>query len=216
MKRNKIYLIDSENVNFHCIEEILDLGEVQRKIYIFYTKETPSTKWNDMETILKYATQIQPIECFTGPNALDFQLVSFMGTLIGKAPKSEYIIVSNDKGYDACVSFWSKRGIIIHRLAKEYQKPSKQQQANLQNSNQQNSDRKKTLARKQKCIQALEKMLHNEKYYFDLNKISDVFITHNPVKKEIAPALSQSIGAKDTTLFLQTVGKGRLKLLYKI
>lgn len=59
-------------------------------------------------------------------------------------------------------------------------------------------------------------MLSNEKSSFDLNKISEVFIKYNPVKKEIAPALSKTIGNKETTLFLRAVGKNNLKYLYEL
>lgn len=199
MKRNKIYLIDSENININGIKELLSLDEIMRKIYIFYTKNSQSIKWADMEIILQCSGQIHLIDCFTGTNALDFQLVSFMGTLICKAPKSEYIIVSDDKGYDACVSFWASRGVMISRLSK----------LNTQKQ-------MICLERKQNLITSLEEMLSNEKSSFDLNKISEVFIKYNPVKKEIAPALSKTIGNKETTLFLRAVGKNNLKKLYEL
>ncbi len=46
-------------------------------------------------------------------NALDFQLVSYLGYLIAMAPKNEYYIVSQDKGFKSAVVFWKDRGISV-------------------------------------------------------------------------------------------------------
>lgn len=57
---------------------------------------------------------------FTGKNALDFQLSSWLGHLIaesGAAGKDNtYVIVSNDAGYDPLESFWAQQGIKVNRL----------------------------------------------------------------------------------------------------
>ena len=58
------------------------------------------------------------ILCYAGKNGLDFQMVSYLGYLIKTAPKSEYIIVSNDTGFDAVVKFWSDREIEVCRKSK--------------------------------------------------------------------------------------------------
>ena len=65
-------------------------------------------------------------ESYEGTNALDFQLVSYMGYLMGCAGSfsenkcdaasaescaDEYIIMSNDTGYDPAVRFWKDKGI---------------------------------------------------------------------------------------------------------
>lgn len=44
-------------------------------------------------------------------NALDFQLVSYLGYLIAMAPKGNYFIVSQDKGFKSAITFWKDRGI---------------------------------------------------------------------------------------------------------
>ena len=49
-------------------------------------------------------------------NALDFQLVSYLGACIQKYPEKEYCIVSKDGGYDCVCNFWRKRNIDVKRI----------------------------------------------------------------------------------------------------
>lgn len=60
-------------------------------------------------------------------DALDFQLCSYLGYLIRGGSKSSYCILTNDKGFDAAVSFWAEKGIKIYRhsLAAEIGYPDK-------------------------------------------------------------------------------------------
>lgn len=72
--------------------------------------------------------QIQSIHCYNKTaNALDFQLCSYLGYLIRGGSKSSYCILTNDKGFDAAVSFWAEKGIKIYRhsLAAEIGYPDK-------------------------------------------------------------------------------------------
>ncbi len=46
-------------------------------------------------------------------NALDFQLVTYLGYLIAMAPKHNYFIVSQDKGFKSACQFWKERGINV-------------------------------------------------------------------------------------------------------
>ena len=55
------------------------------------------------------------IKCNPGKNGLDFQLVSYLGYLLKTASKSNYVIVSNDCGFDAVVRFWQERGMSVSR-----------------------------------------------------------------------------------------------------
>ena len=57
------------------------------------------------------------IKCYTGNNALDFQLVSYLGFMMKTGAKTQYIIVSNDTGYDAMVRFWNDRERNVSRLS---------------------------------------------------------------------------------------------------
>ena len=56
------------------------------------------------------------IECNYGNNALDFQLCTDLGYRVHDIGDGEFIIVSNDTGYDAVVRFWKKRGVNVKRI----------------------------------------------------------------------------------------------------
>ena len=57
------------------------------------------------------------IKCFEGQNALDFQLVTELGSCLSQNGSREYIIVSNDTGYDAVVRYWQQKGCSVRRLS---------------------------------------------------------------------------------------------------
>ena len=56
------------------------------------------------------------ISCYPGKNGLDFQLVSYLGYLLKSAGKTEYIIISNDMGYDCVIHFWKEQGYKVSRM----------------------------------------------------------------------------------------------------
>lgn len=53
------------------------------------------------------------IECATGNNALDYQLIGVLSYLVAKHPKSSFCIYSNDKDYKNTVDFWRSHGVDI-------------------------------------------------------------------------------------------------------
>lgn len=53
------------------------------------------------------------LECATGNNALDYQLIGVLSYLVAKHPKSSFYIYSNDKDYKNTVDFWKSRGIDV-------------------------------------------------------------------------------------------------------
>ena len=56
------------------------------------------------------------IEVHHGKQALDIQLASYLGYLIGTEPAdTEYYIISKDKGYRNVQSFWPDRRIVLCR-----------------------------------------------------------------------------------------------------
>ena len=61
-------------------------------------------------------------ECFEGTNALDFQLVSYLGYLMknDETGVNEYIIMTNDNGFDSAVNFWKKRGFPVSKINVNY------------------------------------------------------------------------------------------------
>lgn len=117
-KSKRHWLIDSENTADRWVCDMLFSKEMKRdKVTVFYTKNTCNMKYETVKLLRETRKpKIEWIECFTGSNALDFQLVSQLGVYIAARPNYEYIILSNDTGYDAVVKYWRKQGRRIIRL----------------------------------------------------------------------------------------------------
>lgn len=115
----KYYLVDSENVNDNWLM-LLDLANTEDEIIIFYTKNSPHMSYMSVVKLLGNTTQkITFEECFEGNNALDFQLISYMGYLMNEdsmKDDTEYVVMSNDTGFDAAVKFWKKKGFAVRRV----------------------------------------------------------------------------------------------------
>lgn len=114
--RRMTYLIDSENVNDAWVK-LLPKLEKKDRIIIFYTENSPHFTVESAKVITEYKEKdLTWKKCFSGRNALDFQLVSQMGYLISKYPQDGYVIMSNDTGFDAAVKFWMQEGIAVSRI----------------------------------------------------------------------------------------------------
>lgn len=128
MASRKVYLVDTENVGT-AWKELLPQKGAKDVIILFYTEHSPGISYGDLNVIREYPSSFDMILCYPGKNGLDFQMVSYLGYLIKTAPKSEYIIVSNDTGYDAVVKFWSEREIEVCRRSKSELLTPKEKQA---------------------------------------------------------------------------------------
>ena len=117
MASRKVYLVDTENVGT-AWKEILPQKNLKDIMILFYTENSPGISYQDLNVIRQYPASFDMMLCYPGKNGLDFQLVSYLGYLIRTAPKSEYIIISNDTGYDAAVKFWSDRKVEVSRRGK--------------------------------------------------------------------------------------------------
>ena len=97
------YLVDSENVNDNWLM-LLEFTEMTDDIIVFYTDKSPHMSYTSLVRIVEQTHQIQFKKCYTGPNGLDFQLVSYLGYLMcdNQDSDDEFIIMSNDNGFD-CV-----------------------------------------------------------------------------------------------------------------
>lgn len=208
MNRKKMYLIDTENVNVETVKEIMNIERKNQKVYLFYTKNSKKIGFQDLELFIANADKLEMISCNTGTNALDFQLVSYAGFLIRSFPKSEYVIISNDKGYDPCVAFWKEKGILISREAEQKKIPVF--------NNLSPAQQKKYEERFKACIALLDEILGSDKSRFKVFDIAEVFVLTNPEKSKICPSLFKAIGTKNTTEFMRAIGKDNLKKLYKI
>ena len=113
------YLIDSENIGTKWISYLDENIEELDKAFLFYTDASKSISCKELSVLFSFIHQLETIHCQNGTaNALDFQLVSYLGYLIRMDTKSTYCILSKDKGYDVVVNFWKEKGIHIYRCEK--------------------------------------------------------------------------------------------------
>lgn len=115
-KRPTIYLVDSENVNDAWIGLVTTM-EAKDEILVFYTEKSPHMSYEKVIELTRLSDRpIQWIKCVEGSNALDFQLVTELGARVAAAPEDEFIIVSNDNGFDAAVKYWVQREKSVRRM----------------------------------------------------------------------------------------------------
>ena len=112
---SKNYMIDSENVGDAWISLLSFLKEDDRMI-VFYTEHSPHMSYKNLIQLKESAHEVVFVKCFEGSNALDFQLCTELGWMIGEKPENEYIIVSNDNGFDAVIKYWGKKQRNVRRL----------------------------------------------------------------------------------------------------
>jgi len=109
----KYYLIDYENVNAAGLEGIDDVSTDSR-VVLFYTKNSSKIDLGVFNLLRSTSAELAVIEVHHGKQALDIQLASYVGFLIGTEPAdTEYYIVSKDKGYRNIQDFWSDRRIVL-------------------------------------------------------------------------------------------------------
>ena len=124
------FLVDSENVNDNWLM-LFDMADEVDEIIVFYTKKSPHMSYMSVIRLIENnKINIRFEECYEGTNALDFQLVSYMGYLMrcggtcsenecdaasAETSADEYIIMSNDTGYDPAIRFWKDKGYHVRR-----------------------------------------------------------------------------------------------------
>ncbi len=112
------FLIDYENVKIDNIKDLpyLDEGAV---LIIFYSDQHKNISLDVIDDINAFNIKLYCQRVRTGEkNALDFQLSSYLGYLIGRGSSDDkYHIVSNDKGYDCLYDYWKGQGKSVGRIA---------------------------------------------------------------------------------------------------
>lgn len=113
------YLVDTENFGTPIIERLVTGLKDTEMIHLFYTDHSPALSYRVTEKLLQRPNQIRLESCITGTaNAMDFQLISALGCLLSACDpeKNDFKIISDDRGYDATVAFWTKRGMPVTRI----------------------------------------------------------------------------------------------------
>ena len=109
-KKPRFFLIDYENVNKAGLAGMDELSKSDTVI-IFYSANADSLSFDVMQMLAAAKAKIEYIKVDTmGRNALDFQLSSYVGYLLGKRGGARVYIVSCDKGYSNVQIFWWGQG----------------------------------------------------------------------------------------------------------
>lgn len=113
-----VYLIDSENVADHWVGRI-KLQNVLDKIIIFWSRNSKSLSiWLVGKFLEMYPReQLEFIECYTGNNSMDFHIVAKLGQMTARPSKTQFVIVSDDTGYDGVINYLHDCGYSVTRLA---------------------------------------------------------------------------------------------------
>ena len=119
---------DGDNVNnpkvFIDFLNEKKLLELNTQIICFIGANINQNNWYN--TAVKYIQSLNqktsfnltPIRILTeGSNALDMVLSSYVGLAMGQNSRAEFIIVSNDKGYESVVEHFGSLGVQIKRLS---------------------------------------------------------------------------------------------------
>lgn len=108
-----VYLIDFENVRSDGLIGIEELGN-DNEIFIFYSEHADSLTFELHRRIVKSDAKVYYVEAETGTkNALDFQLVSYLGYMLREKPDIPYYIISKDKGFEVVSRFWQGLGVSV-------------------------------------------------------------------------------------------------------
>lgn len=112
-----IYYVDAENVATSLINIYADKLEVGSTVVIFYSTDAMKFSVSDLKYLSLRKVNVRYIKCFTGKNAMDFQLISTVGFNIAKlGHRGSYVIISNDAGYDPAIKYWKEYGYDIKRM----------------------------------------------------------------------------------------------------
>ena len=108
------YLVDIENVGNSWIDYIVQ--KTDARVCLFFTVPCPSISYTNLAAVLNACSEVRCFQCDPGSNAVDFQLVSYLGYLISSsADCNNFVILSNDKGFDCVCSFWNRQGRRVER-----------------------------------------------------------------------------------------------------
>lgn len=99
-----IALIDYENVGSNGLKGVENISS-KDKIIIFYKENSTLTMSAHKKLECSKAEKEYICVKKNTKNALDFQLVAYLGLLCYKEPDKEYAIISNDGGFDSAIEF---------------------------------------------------------------------------------------------------------------
>jgi hypothetical protein len=104
----KIFLVDYENTNSNGLKGISKLDKSDRVI-IFYSSVSSTISFEVLDEILLSGVSLEKIFLKShSTNALDFQLVTYMGYLIAENNVNDIYVITKDKGFFSAIEFCNK------------------------------------------------------------------------------------------------------------
>ena len=110
-----LFFIDFENILSTGTRGVKNISPDDR-VYLFYTSNSDKMDFRLFSELSAIGTRLELVEVVPGNNSLDFQLSTFLGSLVPAHKKDKFVIVSKDKGFSAVVDFWTKRQIAISQV----------------------------------------------------------------------------------------------------
>ena len=102
------FLIDYENVNSFGLAGISRL-DAEDRVVLFYSQSANTLNFEILDEIMQSPVRTEKVNLNqSGRNALDFQLVTYLGYLIAKQSADDFYIISRDMGYVATQQFCKK------------------------------------------------------------------------------------------------------------
>ena len=107
-----IYLVDFENVTSEGLSGVARLAE-EDNVILFYSANAHKISLNVHRAICNTKAKVSYFEVAVGgKNALDHQLSTYLGYLIGQNRNMQYFIVSKDRGYQYLSDFWKNTFLV--------------------------------------------------------------------------------------------------------
>lgn len=124
-----IYLIDTENVPYEWINRFKELGMDRKdsQIIIAYTDKSSKLSYDQISFLLEQSTEakIGFTKCKNGkPNALDFHIIGTITAFLLQDREEQYVIVSNDTGFDTFIDKLNDTSVSVSRLSCEAKETS--------------------------------------------------------------------------------------------
>lgn len=123
-----VYLVDYENVNTTLLARDDKLQEGDQ-IVIFYSEQASMIAIDTIGQLQGSGIQVAFEKTTVGTsNALDFQLVSYLGYMIHENKERVFYIVSHDQGFQCVCQFWKKKNVEIRLIDQIGTEPQKQEE----------------------------------------------------------------------------------------
>ena len=209
----KCFFIDYENVKDEGLRGIAELDK-HAAVIIFYSDRAFKIPLDIASIFSESKAKLVHIKVVVGTkNALDFQLVSFLGYIIARHKElgidSKYFMVTNDSGFDCVKHFWASRGVKIHRVSQIERDPEiiddnqssntdkKQEQTQAEQISKQNKEIEELHEKVQSQAAALRALLGGNKNSETVETVSE---NGNDAEKKVNTTKTDYVTAKKNEL----------------